>query len=395
MSYTQVERARASAWKRLSPSLPAEARPAAPYIGKNGEPGTAAYDFCLPASHAELSLLPGVREGALALFAELGIPWHAGVDGGPSNHLLSSQVQCANALFRMVDNPTTVMNVFGELLGTAEVLQIEPSRFLTFEYIDTEDFFGEAIGGKLVRGSKCTSLDAAFLHRTHDGIVELVLLEWKYTESYGKREASPKDVMRERRYGAALRDPAGPVRADLLPFEALLDEPFYQLMRQQLLAAALEKRSAHGAERVRVVHVTPAANLEYQGSLSRPEHRALGSTVSEVWHKLLRQPDRFLSVDSSHFLHADLPAREYLARYGDVLVRSELELLAITRSDDVAGIEYQLFEYVDGVVRSHEGGLTVVAAADTAEFNYPFWLSELFLTALDLEAVANGESAPG
>ena len=43
----------------------------------------------------------------------------------------------------------------------------------------------------------------------------------------------------------------------------------------------------------------------------------------------------------------------------------------------------------------HDGGRTVVAASDTAGFSYPFWLSELFLTALDLEAVANGERASG
>ena len=64
------------------------------------------------------------------------------------------------------------------------MLEIEPGRFLTFEYIGDVDFFGEAVDGVRVRGSMCTSVDAAFVHRTADGVVELVLVEWKYTESY-------------------------------------------------------------------------------------------------------------------------------------------------------------------------------------------------------------------
>ena len=45
------------------------------------------------------------------------------------------------------------------------------------------DFFDEAPGAERTRGSKCTSGDAAFLHRTTAGVVQLVLVEWKYVES--------------------------------------------------------------------------------------------------------------------------------------------------------------------------------------------------------------------
>ena len=45
-------------------------------------------------------------------------------------------------------------------------------------------------------------VDAAFLHRARDGVVELVLVEWKYTESYRVRAADPaKDSVRFGRYG--------------------------------------------------------------------------------------------------------------------------------------------------------------------------------------------------
>jgi hypothetical protein len=317
MTYTERERRRCSAWKSRTQTLPEPARVPAPYVGKTGHRGATSYDFCLPAEHAELNLLPEVRQPVLALFADAGIPWHAGIDGGPSNHLLSSQVQCANALGQMIEDPSRLVRAFGDRLGIDEVLEIEPGGFLTFEYIGPADFFGEVRNGERVRGAHCTSVDAAFLHRRRDGLRELVLVEWKYTESYGLRRADPdKDAVRRGRYGAAWSAADSPVRTGLLPFDLVLDEPFYQLVRQQLLAHELEKARAHGADRVRVLHVLPPDNEAYQASLARPEHRALGASVSEVWQRLLALPDRFLSVDPAVFLYPAVTSAEYVSRYG-------------------------------------------------------------------------------
>lgn len=317
-SYSARERERAIRWKISSLTVPPQAQVPAPYFSKDGRSGGAMYDFCLPADFASISLLPEVRVSAVALFEELGIPWHAGIAGGPSNHLLSSQVQCVNALGQMVNDPDRIVRAFGETLGTEEVMQIEPGGYLTFEYIGDRDYFEESPGAPRTRGARCTSVDAAFLHRTDCGVVELVLIEWKYTESYRRRsEDLVKDEVRWSRYGSALMADDGPVRSDLMPFSDLLDEPFYQLMRQQLLAYELEKDRALGAERVRVVHVLPAGNTAYQQSLHRPSQRSLGTTVGEVWRQLLRRPDRFVSVDSSLFLDPAITSPEYVARYGD------------------------------------------------------------------------------
>lgn len=318
-TFVQDERARAVAWKLSSSTVPDSARIAAPYVRQDGSLSDELYPFCLPPEHAAVSLLPEVREMALELFDELGIPWHAGVDGGPSNHLLSSQVQCVNALGQMVHDPARLVRVFGPIVGTAEVLEIEPGRFLTFEYIGDVDYFDEAAGGQRVRGAHCTSVDAAFVHRAADDVTELVLVEWKYTESYRSRTINPtKDEVRRRRYGAALSEPDGTVRADVLEFSDLVDEPLYQLMRQQLLAHQLEQDRAHGAERVRVVHVHPTANVAYQQSLHRPSQRDLGDTVGEVWATLLRHPDRYVEVDNSVFVDPSITSGEYVARYGAV-----------------------------------------------------------------------------
>jgi len=315
-TFVQRERAKAVGWKRSTATLPDEARDPAPYV-RDGEARTGPLPFCLPPEHAALSLLPEVRSLALELFAELDIPWHAGIDGGPGNHLLSSQVQCANALGQMVRDPDRIVRAFGSVLDIADVEEIEPGRFLTFEYIGPTDVFGEVPDGERTRGARCTSVDAAFLFRTSTGERELALVEWKYTESYRPRTPEPaKHEVRRQRYGTALHDPDGPVRADVLPFEALLAEPFYQLVRQQLLAWELEKARVLDVDRARVVHVMPSGNQAYGTSLG-DEHRAVGGTVQEVWQALLRRPDRFASLDSAVFADPSITSHEYVARYGD------------------------------------------------------------------------------
>lgn len=306
----------ALAWKQRTPTLPDEARQPGVY-----EKHRRAYPVCLPIEYAAHNLLPEVRSGAIELFRELAICWHDSVAGGPSNHLRDSQVQCVNALFPMVSEPDRIKRAFGEVVDIAEVLPIEDGRHLTFEYIGPTDYFGEGIRrGKDVgrrRGTNCTSVDAAFLFSTTAGAVELALVEWKFTESYltplDRRPDS--DAVRVGRYAADLEAADGPVRSDVLPIELLLDEPFYQLMRQQLLAHRLERAHAHGADVVRVLHVLAPENTGYQDSLVRAEHRAVGGTVDEVWRKLLRAHDRFIHVNPVVFLDPLVTNLEYVDRY--------------------------------------------------------------------------------
>jgi hypothetical protein len=385
MTYMQQERARAIAWKKRTGTLPPEAKLSALYVGKSGRSSGPRYDFCLPPDHAGLNLLADVRADALSLFAELGIPWHAGVDDGPSNHLLSSQVQCVNALAPMMADPERVRRAFGDLLGIGEVLEIEPGRHLTFEYIGPTDYFGEALGRQRVRGSQCTSVDAAFLHVARDGVRELVLVEWKYTESYGARPVDPrKDAVRAVRYGPALADAAGPVRQDLLPLDRLFDEPLYQLVRQQLLAHQLERHGAEGASRVRVLHVLPSANDAYQQSLRRPEHRELGANVSDVWSRLLHHANRFSSVDSALFLDEAITSREYVSRYGGQVVRDRGELLAVFDAPDGDYVG-DLLEF-HGEVVLDDRGIELQVGTEGFGLEFPFTADDLTDLAAELIA---------
>lgn len=318
--FISIERERASAWKLASTTVHPQAKVAAPYVAKIGAGANRPhYDFCLPPEFAYLSLLPEVRDIAIPMFKALGISWHKGIGDGPSNHLLSSQVQCVNALGQMVKDPALIIAAFGPLVRTTKVEEIEPGHYLTFEYIGEEDLLNEAVGGKRVRGANCTSVDAAFVHTNDKSERELILIEWKYTEKYAKRPDTPeKDEERGRRYKKLLAEPDSPIDLSKVPFKELLQDPIYQLMRQQLLARQLEKSGAHNnVDHVIVLHIDSAGNTAYQKSVFGDKTRKLGTTVHEVWTKLLKSKSRsrFMQVDSSIFLDPKITSAEYALRY--------------------------------------------------------------------------------
>src|SRR4051812_35722226 len=113
MTYSQTQRTKTVRRKQETDTLPPEPKLPAAYVTKNGSGAGPEHDFCLPSTYAAWSLLPEVRRSALGLLGEMGIPWHAEVDGGPSNHLLSSQVQCVNALGQMVSDRDRIRRAFG------------------------------------------------------------------------------------------------------------------------------------------------------------------------------------------------------------------------------------------------------------------------------------------
>jgi hypothetical protein len=387
MNYKTAERARATAWKSATATLPDAAKVPARYVDKDGADRGERLPFCLPRKHADLSLLPEVRDDALALFEELAIPWHAGTERGPSNHLLSSQVQCVNALGQMVRDGERLRRAFADVLDTDEALEVEPGRYLTFEFIGPHDYFGENSSGLRRRGAHATSVDAAFLHRTKAGAVELVLLEWKYTEQYTARTPDPrKDEERRRRYQSAWLDPEGPF-AGPVALDVVLDEPLYQLVRQQLLAHALEPDHVLGADVARVVHVCPPENLAYEQSL-QPAQRALGDTVSEVWARLLRRPDRFTKLDPQLFADQRITSAEYVLRYGVDVAHDVDSLLVAAQVDDIDDVaDRRLYEDgFDGDVHAEDRGVELYLGGRATFLDFPFTLRSLREAAADLQA---------
>ncbi len=329
MTFVQEARRSAATWKKRTPALPDAARESASYRGGDG-PGL---PFCLPVELAKYNLLPEARDHGLQRFAELEIPWHHGRGGMPSNHLLSSQVQCVNALAPFATNRDGVRQLFGDVLDIVEPLEfggdaIDATDLIVFEWIGETDYLDETPAGRRTRGANTTSADAAIRYRTSRGTIEVALIEWKYTERYGGHELSDKRTsmdVRHGRYRPKFDDPDGPVRNDLLPFEDFFVEPFYQLFRLQLLASQMERAGEHGAERVRVVYVAPQRNAALWESLNRTSHVELAACLASaddplpvlaVWQAHLRQPERFIYMDSAALIEGDAPtSAEFRDRY--------------------------------------------------------------------------------
>lgn len=266
----------------------------AEFPGKGGYKGMA---LRLDPDDKALNLAPAIRDGAFRYVKDKEISWHT-----HSNHALSSQVCCLNFLMPLAENPEMLSRVIGEALGIPgpTLLECEAGPdgrpwFIGFEWNGRADYLNEGgHQGRRTRGSNCTSADAVVRFR-HDGRDETLLIEWKYTESYGPPITSTGNPTRIRRYESLAFAPEGPIRNDLgLMLENFFYEPFYQLLRQQMLAFQMQRAKEEGADRVRVLHIAPAANLALR-KVTSPSLRRFGDDIFTVFRSLIVRPKDFVS----------------------------------------------------------------------------------------------------
>lgn len=273
------------------------------------------HPFRLPRERAAENLYPPAADSIQQYFKHHQITWHK-----ERGHLCSSQVACLNFLFPLGTQPDALADLLRATRAPGMptitgVLEIEPgseSPYVAFEYIGPDDvpLIGEQRPGrKRTRGANCTSADAAVLVETEGGHRELLLIEWKLTESYGR---SPLRYSKSKTDRCAIYEGArskyGVLRSETPEFEAYFFDPTYQLLRQQLLAAALESHQVLGAERVRVLHISPEANRELH-RVTSPALRAHGDDVFDVWKGSLARPDRFIRVSTGTLFNEKWAAR--------------------------------------------------------------------------------------
>jgi len=291
--FAESERARQTVYKATSPTISAAARADGIYRGSPRP-------FCLPVEHAAENLFPAIRQSARDYFASMGIQWHQGQNGNPSNHLCSSQVCCVNMLWPFADQPKALATVLRPLFPTLEtMLPIECGQYVACEWIGAQDYLGEARhGGARARGANYTSADAAVMFARRDGRRQIVLIEWKYTESYGRTALrfSKSGADRLAVYRPLLEGSDCPIDCTQLPsLDALFYEPFYQLMRQQLLAHEMERAHELDADVVSVLHIAPEHNAAFR-RVTSPALVRLGDSATAVWTRLTRLSNRFRST---------------------------------------------------------------------------------------------------
>jgi hypothetical protein len=261
------------------------------------------YGFCLPREYADQNLFSDFRESAISHFAKHDIKWHDGQKGKPSNHLCDSQVCCVNFLFPFSNKPDLLKKLlFLHYPNIKQMVPIEDNLYVSFEWIGQNNYLCEKISnnGKRTRGANFTSADAIIMFERTDRRRQIVLIEWKYTESYYPTflKYSDNGTDRTKIYKCLFDRTSCPIDKNILgEYDSLFYEPFYQLMRQQLLAHEMEKEHEKNADIVSVLHIAPFHNKDFR-RITSPKLKSLGNTPTEVWAKLVREKDRFLSVST-------------------------------------------------------------------------------------------------
>ncbi len=259
------------------------------------------YPFCLPRHLSDETLFPAIRETAVAYFRDYGIKWHQGIDGKPSNHLCDSMVCGVNFLYPFARQPEALAELLKPFFPEIKkMLPMEGEHYVAYEWIGAQNYLGERApeSGNHTRGANFTSADAAVRFQREDGSIQVVLVEWKYTESYSSTSylIAKSGTDRSQIYRPLLDlEDCIIDKSKVGEWDNLFYEPFYQFMRQQLLAHEMEKDRELGAGTVSLLHISPRKNTDFY-KVTSPAFRGLGKNATDVWKKLLREPDRFLSV---------------------------------------------------------------------------------------------------
>lgn len=301
-TFLEVEKKQQASYKWTSAHFSQEAK-------KNGIYRNKPREFCLPRTLAEENLYLGIRNNALSYFEALNINWHDGKDGKPSNHLCDSQVCCVNFLFPFVDKPEALKLLLLPIFpAIKDMLVIENDQYVAFEWIGEGNYLSERThkNGKRTRGANFTSADAIVMFERTDGQRQSVLIEWKYTESYSATSLAIAKSGTDRTaiYRHTYDLPSCPIDKSQVSYEELFYEPFYQLLRQQLLSHAMERAKELGADIVSVLHIAPDCNVNFK-KVTSPGLKDIGTSPTEIWQRIVNA-DRFVSV-STERLFGSLP----------------------------------------------------------------------------------------
>lgn len=259
------------------------------------------YPFVL--INAEINLWRGIRNDALKYFEDNKIIWWPGSDK-PSGHLLSSQISCVNHLFFLRNEKDAALKVLQNINPEfSEVCPDFEGGYVGFEVVSNGSYLGEADQGKeQTRGANCTSVDAMMTGILNGKKIQ-VLIEWKYTELYPKSDKSAEagGATRKNRYDKLIDDKDSPIKRTV-GIENFYYEPFYQLMRQTLLAWQMtqNKEKELNADDWLHLDVIPENNLNLRYQVPSPD--LLQTGIEQAWKSQLKEPHKYNTITPQRLL---------------------------------------------------------------------------------------------
>lgn len=288
--------------------------------------------------HSHWNLAPAIADEAKALFDHEDraqkIQWHR-----YAGHGCSSQACCVNFLLPLANYPDLLATWIDHVAGVsgAEPVAIEERhgipRLIAFEWFPPEtDYLNEASGGVRPRGANSTSVDAAITFRLGNQL-RLLLIEWKYIESYGSNrndEHKKGDPTRLQRYHNIWKRPHGPLRSDI-EIDNLSDlflDPWYQLLRQQMLAYHAETDPLSNYDHVTLLHISPSKNTSLKTIRGAPfleyaRKRGISGELFDAFKDMIASEwrGRFIPLSTEEAFRpiADAPHMAWLKdRYPDL-----------------------------------------------------------------------------
>jgi hypothetical protein len=259
----------------------------------NGEHLNVKYPFVL--INPEKNLWIKIRKEAIDYFKTNKIVWWPG-SIEPSGHLLSSQVSCVNHLFFLRNDKEAALKILQNI--NSDIVEVCPDfeqGYIGFEVVSKKSYLGEVSDGKeQTRGANCTSVDAMMTGVLINGKKIQVLIEWKYTELYPKldKSAGSSGTTRKNRYDYLIDDNNSPLNRRV-SIDNFYYEPFYQLMRQTLLAWQMTKHKANELYADEWIHldVIPENNLTLRYQVPSPDF--IQMDIEAAWKSQLKEPEKY------------------------------------------------------------------------------------------------------
>jgi len=249
-----------------------------------------------------LNIWEGIREDAIAYFQDNSICFWESINR-PTGHLLSSQIACVNHLFflrQRLEVATAILQGVDRNVKTA--LRIEKNEtdygFVVFEENGQKNYLNEK---SRIRGAHSTSIDAVMLGEMKNGTRKLFFINWNYTESFNLHSivSDDKGAFCSQNYIPFLEEPTSPIKS--CNHEGLFIEPYFQLMRQTLLAHEMTKANEYGATDYTYLFIAPIGNRELLDVNVAASYLS-GSRLSETWSNLLKCPGKYIVQNPREFL---------------------------------------------------------------------------------------------
>lgn len=263
----------------------------------------------------EKNLWTQIRKEAIDYFKMNNIVWWPG-SNEPSGHLLSSQVSCINHLFFLRKDEEAALKILKNI--NADFVEVCPdfeNGYIGFEVVSKESYLNEVAKGKpQTRGANCTSVDAMMTGILKNGKKIQLLIEWKYTELYTKsdKSAGSSGLTRGKRYDDLIKDKDSPINCTV-NVANLYYEPFYQIMRQTLLAWQMTKNKENELNTDDWIHldVIPENNLNLRYQVSAPDLIQTG--IEEAWKSQLKETQKYNTITPQRLLKPIIFDPKYLS----------------------------------------------------------------------------------